>query len=263
MTGLNSADFIETNNCRPSLGISSSCHIMVQFDPSVSGAPSRVASLSIADKVAGSPQIVSLAGTAVVAAVSLSPATANFGSQLVGVAGSSVAVTLTNTGTAALTVSNASISDTADFAPPNNDCTGILPGATCKIQVSFSPAAPSPGAQCGSTTGAKTADLILTDNTTTSPQTVALSGTATDFCAGPSTVGGNTVTVSSGTAATYQLDITSSRGFSDPVAIACSGSVPGGTCTASAASVNVPASGQSPFQVTVTTAARTAAQHRR
>jgi hypothetical protein len=262
MTGLNSADFIETNNCPPSLGVSSSCHIMVQFDPAASGAPSRVASLSIADNAAGSPQIVSLAGTAVVAAVSLSPTTVNFGSQVVGIAGSSVAVTLTNTGTATLTVSNASVSDTADFAPPNNDCSGIPPGGTRKIQVSFSPAAPGSGAQCGSTTGAKTANLILTDNTTNSPQTVALTGTATDFCAGPSTVGGNTVTVSPGTAATYQLDITSSGGFSGPVAIACTGSVPGGTCTTSAVSVNVPANGQAPFQVTVTTAASTTPQHR-
>lgn len=263
MTGLNSADFIETNNCPPSLGLNSSCHIMVQFDPAAPGATNRVASLNIADNVAGSPQVVSLAGTAVVAAVSLSPTTVNFGSQVVGVAGSSVAVTLTNTGTAALTVSNATVSDTADFAPPINDCTGIPPGGTCKIQVSFSPAAPGSGAQCGSTTGMKTANLILTDNTTTSPQTVALTGTATDFCAGPSTVGGNTVTVSPGSAATYQLDITSSGGFSGPVAIACAGSVPGGTCTASATSVNVAANGQAPFQVTVTTAASTSPQRKR
>jgi hypothetical protein len=176
---------------------------------------------------------------------------------VVGIASSSVDVTLTNTGAAALTVSNASVSDTVDFAPPKNDCTGIPPAGTCKIQVSFSPAAPGAGAQCGSTTGAKTANLVLTDNTTNSPQTVALTGTATDFCAGPSTVGGNTVTVTAGMAATYQLDITSSGGFSGPVAIACTGSVPGGTCTASAASVNVAANGQAPFQVTVTTAAST------
>ncbi len=263
VSGLDSTDFIETNNCPPSLGLSSSCRIMVQFDPAASGSPSRVASLTIADNAAGSPQIVSLAGTAVVAAVSLSPTTVNFGTQVVGIAGSSVDVTLTNTGTAALTVSNASVSDTVDFAPPKNDCTGIPPAGTCKIQVSFSPAAPGAGAQCGSTTGAKTANLVLTDNTTNSPQTVALTGTATDFCAGPSTVGGNTVTVTAGTAATYQLDITSSGGFSGPVAIACMGSVPGGTCTASAASVNVAANGQAPFQVTVTTAASTTPQRTR
>ncbi|MGB8543392.1 MAG: choice-of-anchor D domain-containing protein [Candidatus Acidiferrales bacterium] len=255
MTGLNSADFIETNNCPPSLGVNNSCHISVQFDPAASGPSSRMASLSIADNVAGSPQVVSLAGTVVVAAVSLSTSTVNFGSQVAGVASSAVAVTLTNTGTGALTVSGASLTDTADFGTPKNDCTGIPSGGTCKIQVSFNPAAPGSGAQCGSTTGAKTANLILTDNTTDSPQTVVLNGNATDFCTAPATVGGNTVTVSAGTAAVYQLEITSVGGFSGSVALACSGAIPGGTCTTSAASVSVAANGQTPFQVNVTTAA--------
>jgi len=263
MTGLNSADFIETNNCPPSLGVTTSCHISVQFDPAASGPASRVASLSVADNVAGSPQVVSLAGTVVVAAVSLSTSTVNFGSQVAGVAGSAVAVTLTNTGTGALTVSNASVSDTADFGTPKNGCAGIPSGGTCKIQVSFNPAAPASGAQCGSTTGAKTANLILTDNTTDSPQTVVLNGTATDFCAAPTTVGGNTVTVSAGTAAAYQLDITSVGGFSGSVAVACSGAIPEGTCTTSAASVNVAANAQTPFQVNVTTAAGATLQQRR
>jgi HYDIN/CFA65/VesB family protein/centrosomal CEP192-like protein/beta-propeller repeat-containing protein len=252
VTGANSADFIQTNNCPPSLGANSSCHIMVEFDPSASGPASRAASLSISDNAPQSPQTVALSGTVVVAGVSLSPSSVSFGNQLVGVASTPVPITLTNTGQGALTVSGASVSDAANYTAKNN-CTGVAAGGTCTIQITFNPAAPAAGAQCGSTTGAKNANLILTDNTASSPQTVVLSGTATDFCPAPPAVGGGSITVSPGMTATYQLDVTSVGGFSGAVAMACTGSVPGGTCMTSASTVNVTANGQTPFQVSVTT----------
>jgi hypothetical protein len=252
LTGTNSADFIETNNCPPSLGASSSCHIMVEFDPLASGPAGRAASLSISDNAPQSPQMVALSGTVVVAGVSLSPSSVNFGNQLVGVANTPVPITLTNTGQGALTVSSVSVSDTVDFTPKNN-CTAVPAGGNCTIQITFNPAAPVAGAQCGSTTGAKNANLILTDNTASSPQTVALSGTATDFCPAPPAVGGNSITVTPGMTATYQLDVTSVGEFSGTVSLACAGSVPGGTCMTSAPTVNVAANGQTPFQVSVTT----------
>jgi len=252
LAGTNTADFIQTNNCPPSLGASSSCHIMVEFDPSASGPASRAASVSISDNAPQSPQTVALSGTVVVAGVSLSPSSVSFGNQLVGVASSPVPITLTNTGQGALTVSNVSVSDTVDFTPKNN-CTAVPAGGSCTIQITFNPAAPAAGAQCGSTTGAKNANLVLADNTASSPQTVVLSGAATDFCPAPPAVGGSSITVSAGTTATYQLDVTSVGGFSGAVAVACTGSVPGGTCMTSASTVNVAANGQTPFQVSVTT----------
>lgn len=165
-----------------------------------------------------------------------------------------MAVTVKNTGQAALTVSGASVTDTTDFTLKNN-CTGAVPaGGTCTLQITFAPAAPVTGAQCGSTTGAKSATLTLTDNATDSPQSVMLNGTATDFCPDPPTVGGTSQTVPAGTTAVFNLDITSMDGFAGTVGLACTGAVPGaGSCTTSPSTVNVPKNGQAPFVANIPT----------
>jgi hypothetical protein len=136
-----------------------------------------------------------------------------------------------------------------------NNCTAAVPdGGTCTVQITFKPAAPASGAQCGSTSGAKTATLTLTDNATDSPQSVMLSGTATDFCPDPPTVGGTSQTVPAGTTAVFNLDITSMDGFAGTVGLACTGAVPGaGSCTTSPTTLNVPANGQAAFVANIPT----------
>ena len=61
LTGANSADFVQNNNCSSSVAAGANCTIVVLFIPSAIGA--RAAALSITDSSAGSPQIVSLLGT--------------------------------------------------------------------------------------------------------------------------------------------------------------------------------------------------------
>ncbi len=61
ITGTNSGDFSQTNNCGSSLGASSSCTINVTFTPSAIGA--RSASVSVSDNASGSPHTVPLSGT--------------------------------------------------------------------------------------------------------------------------------------------------------------------------------------------------------
>ena len=74
-------------------------------------------------------------------------------------------MTLTNTGTAALTISG--ISATGDFALSNR-CGGSLgAGAACTVSVTFTPA----------TVGQRTGTLSVADNAANSPQSVGLSGT--------------------------------------------------------------------------------------
>lgn len=256
VTGASPADFIETNNCPQSLGANASCLITVKFDPAASGPADRTASVSISDNAPQSPQTIALTGSVTVATVSVSPTTISFGSQLVGATpGAPVAVTVKNTGTGALTVSGASVTDTADFTLKNNCTVAIPAGGTCTISMTFAPAAPASGAQCGSTTGPKSATLTLTDNATDSPQAVMLSGIATDFCPNPPTVGGTSLTVTKGATATFHLDITSMNGFAGSVGLACTGAVPGaGSCATSASTLTVPANGQAPFTVNVPTA---------
>src|SRR5205823_8279238 len=64
ITGTNSGDFAQTNNCplSPStLAASASCAISVTFRPTATG--TRSGTLSVADNAAGSPQTASLTGT--------------------------------------------------------------------------------------------------------------------------------------------------------------------------------------------------------
>jgi len=54
VTGANSADFVQNNNCGSSLAAGSNCTIVLLFTPSASGA--RSATLSITDNATGSPK---------------------------------------------------------------------------------------------------------------------------------------------------------------------------------------------------------------
>ena len=253
LTGANSSDFAQTNNCPASLGAAASCMVSVKFAPTAAG--SRAAAISVADNAPASPQTAALTGSGTVADVSLSASSINFGTQVAGATVAPVSLTVTNTGAGALVVSGASVSDTTDFTLANK-CTGsVITNATCTIQVTFNPPAAASGAACGSTAGAKSGTLTLTDNASNNPQTVTLSGTSTDFCPDPPSPGGTTATVTPGQTANYKLNITSENGFADTVALACVASIPNGACTTSAPNVTVAANGEAAFQVNVTTAA--------
>ncbi len=105
------------------------------------------------------------------ASVHLNQASVNFGNQIVGVS-TTQAVTLSDSGSGALSISNIAISGTnaADFTQTNT-CPGgsstLAAGSSCTINVTFTPGA----------LGARSANLTFTDNATSSPQSVALSGT--------------------------------------------------------------------------------------
>lgn len=61
ITGANSGDFAQTNNCGTSLAGSSHCTISVTFKPTATG--TRTATLTVTDNAANSPQTAGLAGT--------------------------------------------------------------------------------------------------------------------------------------------------------------------------------------------------------
>jgi len=100
--------------------------------------------------------------------------------------------------------------------------------------------------------GAKTATLTITDNAPTSPQTIALSGAATDYCLAPSGVASQTVTA--GTPATFKLLADSEPGFAGPIALTCSDTASLSTCTVTPATANLTSGGQVPIVLTVATA---------
>jgi len=156
-------DFAQTNTCGTSLAAGSSCTISVKFSPTATGL--RSGALSIADSATGSPQQVSLSGTGIAAAASISPATWTFGSQVLSTTSSASAVTLSNAGTASLTISGVTV--TGDFAQTNTCGTSLAAGSSCTISVKFSPTA----------TGLRSGMLSIADSATGSPQQVSLYGT--------------------------------------------------------------------------------------
>ncbi|GAA3192420.1 choice-of-anchor D domain-containing protein [Dactylosporangium siamense] len=99
-----------------------------------------------------------------VAVLSANPTSLTYASQALNTTSGSQAVTITNTGTAAATVSGVSV--TGDYQQTNN-CTSIAVNASCVVNVSFRPTA----------SGTRTGTLTVTSNAQNSPTTVALSGT--------------------------------------------------------------------------------------
>ncbi len=108
-------------------------------------------------------------------AVSLSPTSLNFGKKVVGTTSAAKKVILTNTGSATLNIT--SIATSAPFAlktvkatkkvtPCVNGGT-VAAGATCEIEVTFSPTEAQ----------AYTGDVTFTDNASPTTQQVSLSGT--------------------------------------------------------------------------------------
>lgn len=163
-----SAPFVQTNGCGASVAAGASCTIQVSFAPTATGAASGT--LSLTDNASGSPQSVTLTGTGTpvpAPAVTLAPTSLAFGSVAVGSTSAAQMVTLTNTGTAPLSIS--SIAASSGFAQTNACGATLAAGASCTISVTFSPAAAS----------AATGTLTVTDNAAGASQAVTLLGMGT------------------------------------------------------------------------------------
>jgi hypothetical protein len=107
------------------------------------------------------------------ATVTLSASKLPFPGTLIGKT-SSLPVTLTNNGTAALNLSKVSI--TGDYAVESNTCgTQLVDGGTCEITVEFKPVAK----------GSLSGTLQLTDNAPNNPQKVTLTGTGMSIALSP------------------------------------------------------------------------------
>jgi hypothetical protein len=151
-------DFAQTNNCA-AVAAGASCTVQVTFTPTATG--TRNGTIAVTDD-AGT-QVAALSGTGNAPGVSLNPSTLLFGSQVVGTTSAAQNVIVSNTGTSVLTI--ASITAAGDFADTTSDCTTVAAGASCTIQVTFTPTA----------TGTRNGNIALVDNAGT--QVAVLSGT--------------------------------------------------------------------------------------
>jgi hypothetical protein len=240
-----SGDFSETNTCGSSLSAGQNCSISVIFTPTALGA--RSGAVTIADNASNSPQMVPLSGTGVSATpvVTLNPTSLSFPDTIVGQSSSAMAVTMTNTGHATLSISRSSFS--GDFSQTNTCGGSLSAGQNCSINVIFTPTA----------LGARSGSVMIADNASNSPQMIPLSGTGISgsLNLGPAHGGSTSATVQAGQPVGYQLSI-GGVGFSGTASLSCTGAPTGATCSVPA-SMNISAIVATPFNVSVTTTSRT------
>jgi hypothetical protein len=173
ITGTNASDFvIESQSCQDNeIGAGTNCNISIAFAPSTNGVTgTRTAELEVYDDATGTPRLDSLTGNALpaVPVVCLNSSSVAFGTLQIG-SNSVQAVTVTNCGSVALSVSGVAVVGAAsnDFVAVPASCGSIAPRGTCSINVTFGPTA----------VGARNATLIITNNSQYAAVDVALSGT--------------------------------------------------------------------------------------
>jgi photosystem II stability/assembly factor-like uncharacterized protein len=194
--------------------------------------PTRILRAATSGRSVWDLQLASVSSPVALSATSLA-----FGTQ----AGSQT-VTLTNAGTAPLTLYGITVS--TPFTQSNTCGIQVQSGGTCNLTITFAPTAP----------GWYSASVSLSDDAPGSPQLIAVSGTGLpiegDFSvasASPSAA------VTIGQSATYPLSIVPEGGFNHTVALACSGAPHDAECSFSPSSVTLNGKDAASAIVTVTT----------
>ena len=182
ITGPEASEFAVTSNtCNGQLSVGGNCTVTVQYAPG-SGFTAN-ATLSFYDELspqgsagepagAGTGRDIALAGAENVPVASLSVDSVALPPQRVGTFGDPSTVTLTNTGTATLDISDIQTTggNFLDFLGDTTCGTQLLPSNSCEIHVSAAPTKP----------GSRNSELEIVDNAPNSPQIVALSTTGTE-----------------------------------------------------------------------------------
>jgi Abnormal spindle-like microcephaly-assoc'd, ASPM-SPD-2-Hydin len=146
--------------------VNASCTLTFTFKPTKGGTLTEDAYLN--DNASDTPQQLTLYGTGYVP-LSISPTSLTFPLQLLGTTSSARQIVVTNNQTKNLTIT--SIASLGDFLQTNTCPTTLNVGKSCDVNVTFTPTA----------IGVRVGTITLTDGATDSPQTVNLSGTATEM----------------------------------------------------------------------------------
>ena len=197
---------------------------------------------SLGPETAPPPTRHDLTSAALYELVVVFPLTLSFSEQAAGTTSASQTVTLTNNESTALSITGVSISgaNASDFAETDNCVGNLPPGASCSVNVAFTPTA----------IGARTGSLRISSPQSLQP--VALNGMGQDFSISASS--SSTATVSPGQTANYTVSLVPGGGFSQTVALSCSGAPAQSTCSLSSGSVGLTGSAPASVTVTVTTA---------
>jgi hypothetical protein len=159
-------DFSQTNNCGSTVVAGGSCTITVTFTPQAVW--TRTGTIVVNDNAGFGTQTVILSGMGFSGGVaSLNASKLAFGSELVGQSSSPQSVTLTNTGSGAITLN--AISASGDFSQTNNCGATLNAGANCNINVTFTP----------SWAGSRNGEIVLNLFDPPAIEGINLSGTGT------------------------------------------------------------------------------------
>jgi len=241
---------IADNGCTLDVAPGGSCTLGIVFRPTSAGI--QTGSLTVSSNSVNGDTSVSLSGTAVLSipVASVSPPTLSFGSLSYGGSSPARAVTLLNTGKAAMSIAGISIAAGADDFAQTDDCPASLdPSASCTILVTFTPSA----------LFARMGMLSVEDDAAGSPHTVSLTGTGTgaaatlsttslDFGTGTYTAhtsNPRTVTLTNAGNTALTVNVPTITGHFSLVSNLCTAAVaPTGTCDISVAFAPVSAGSQ-------------------
>ena len=211
-------DYGVANGTCPAVGgtlaASANCTLMVSFRPAAEGV--RTGTLAVASDATTLPLTVSLTGIGATAKLQLTTGTLAFGPIAVGASGN-ISLTLTNTGTAAVTGIGTALAgvNAGDFAVTTPcSATTLAPNQGCTVTVTFTPTAQ----------GARSATLRVISSDAASPATVLLTGSGASPGSFTLTADGGATasrTVRPGTRALYSLVVTPVNGFTGTVALTC------------------------------------------
>jgi hypothetical protein len=129
-------DFTQTNTCGATVPPGSSCTIQVTFKPTQPSA--ETATLTIVDNGSNSPQTVALTGIGTVTSTVVYPVLVNFGGVTVGNTGTAP-VTLANASNKTMTIQSIAAAPSV-YTETNNCGSSLAPGLSCTINVTFKPA---------------------------------------------------------------------------------------------------------------------------
>ena len=180
------------------LAAGQSTSFSVSFAPTAAG--SVTGAVTITSNAGNSPTTITLSGTGIQPLISMSPASANFGSVNTGASGTQT-LTISNPGTANLAITQASLSGAAFAFSGLTVPVTIAPGGSSSFTVSFAP----------TVAGTSSGTLTLVNNSPTPSLAVSLSGTgvaqALQLSASPTSLSFGNVTTGT-TSATQSVTLT-------------------------------------------------------
>ena len=222
---------VDASACPATLAAGQSCSLTLTFTPSASGL--RSGSASVADPSTGSLQTIALTGTGLAGQLALQPQALSFGVTPVG---TSVAqnVVLSNTGPTSLGGIAPSLlgANASEFSLTTTCQSALAPGASCVVQVTFTPSA----------VGAGSATLSVASTDPSAPALIPLSGAGSQPPGFTLSINGSNTgaaTIASGATAAFPLTLTSQGGYTGTVTLTCTARAPAPNATCTLASTQL------------------------